>query len=408
MIEPSLLDETRLTPEVFIDREIALLFQMVRDMREAGIEINATTLVFEAKRVKLGAGSLYDQLGVARLHEILAAGINTAGFVYYENKLLEEARRRRIESISVLAASAADETSDIGEIEAKIRCQLDRSDEHVSQHTASWKEIGRDYVADIGQKKPAANVFTGLQSVDEATGGYLPGENIVIAARPGCGKTALATQIAVHNARKGRPVLYVSLEMKKRELFNRVACGTADVDSRLVRTRRLTESERKSLETVSEQQAEWPLHVFDVAGANVEQIFGAARLVNRSQKLALIVVDYLGLIECNKGQTRYEQISYVSRSLKRLAGELDSVVLSLCQLNREADGTRPRLSNLRDSGSIEQDADVVKFIHTDPQEGNLLIVEKHRHGDVGDIKLNFDRSRTRFTDPEQGYRWAGT
>ena len=244
----------------------------------------------------------------------------------------------------------------------------------------------------------------------------MPGELGILAARPAMGKTALAMQKALHNARQGRRVLFVSLEMRNRELARRLLCQEAELDSRLLRGRRVDAAARARLQAAHEELAGLPIRLWDPASATLAEIRGVARHMRATGGLYLLIVDYLGLIKPSadsKRLQRHEQVQQTSAGLKELAKELCIPVLALCQLNREADGEEPRLSHLRESGAIEQDADMVLLLHHPEREqsksGNqkkriaYLIIGKHRHGETGRIKLQWHPSETRFSTFAEGF-----
>lgn len=253
-------------------------------------------------------------------------------------------------------------------------------------------------------------VPTGFFDLDEMTNGWQPSELIIVAARPSMGKTALAlnmTEAAAVDHEK--PVLFVSLEMSELELAERLLCSRSAVNSHLLRKGRLGSDDMEKLIHAGEELSGAPLYIDDTPGQTMLRISATARRLKMRVGLDLIVIDYLQLIEADdKSVSRQEQISTISRRLKNLARELEVPVIALSQLNRAAEnreGHRPRTSDLRESGSIEQDADVVALLHRpdfyDPQDSPgeaELIIAKQRNGPVGDVKLVFQKETTRFRD----------
>ncbi|MDG2468472.1 MAG: DnaB-like helicase C-terminal domain-containing protein, partial [Pirellulaceae bacterium] len=234
-------------------------------------------------------------------------------------------------------------------------------------------------------------------------------------ARPSMGKTALAMNVAEYVAmREQVPVLFVSLEMSSIELIERMLCSTAKVDGHRLRNGTIQNEDRKKLVKTAGELSECPLFVDDSPSRTVSEIAAAARRIQRRQKsLGLIVVDYLQLIEPdNSKDPRQEQVAKIARRLKGLARELKVPLLCLAQLNRQAETSgdhRPRLSHLRESGAIEQDADVVMFVHREEyyargedQEAVAgqaqIFIEKQRNGPTGDIDLLWKKQYTRFED----------
>lgn len=249
----------------------------------------------------------------------------------------------------------------------------------------------------------ARGSFTGIERFDSACGAMMPTELVVLAARPGMGKTAMAMQIARHNCEKGRRVMYVSLEMSDLELASRILCADARVPSQKLRQPFVSKDDIDRLSNSSASLRSLPLELFAPPTASVDQIKVMAKsIAAKNDDLRLVIVDYIGIVQpADRREPRYEQVGRISRSLKELAREIEVPVLALCQLNREADSAKPKLSYLRDSGSIEQDADVVMFLHRDAEADRTnvgLYVEKHRHAGTMHQALRFIPSETRFAD----------
>jgi replicative DNA helicase len=264
----------------------------------------------------------------------------------------------------------------------------------------------------LDPSKRIKGISTGFTRLDEMTGGLHAGELIIVAARPSMGKTALALNIAWHVAtRLFKPVAIFSLEMSQESLLTRMLCAAARVDSQRFRTGYLNEQERMKLRQAANQMVEAPLYVDDTAGANLMDMHAKLRRLQQSgQKPGLVVVDYLQLMSARgRSENRTQEVSQMSRGLKLLSKELDCPFLVLSQLSRAPETRqgdhRPQLSDLRESGSIEQDADVVGFIfreevyNRDREDLRGLaefIVAKQRNGPVGTVNLVFLHSQTKF------------
>jgi replicative DNA helicase len=253
------------------------------------------------------------------------------------------------------------------------------------------------------------------------TGGLHDSEFVVLAARPSMGKTALATNIVEYVAIKANvTTLFVSLEMARLELAQRMLCSQGRIDANKFRSGYLSPDDRHKLVEASAKLSKAPLFVDDTPARTCTEIAACARRLKRKQNLGLIVIDYLQLIQPDDPRDpRQEQVAKMARRLKGLARELKLPVLCIAQLNRQADtgkeGHRPRLSQLRESGAIEQDADVVMFVHREEyycnsreeaQEKGVtgqadVIVAKQRNGPTGDIKLAWFDKFTRFDDLSQ-------
>ncbi|MDR0326680.1 MAG: replicative DNA helicase [Planctomycetaceae bacterium] len=269
-------------------------------------------------------------------------------------------------------------------------------------------------------------VKTGFVDLDTLIGGLHPNELIILAARTGMGKTALALNITENIAVKGHTVLFVSLEMAKIELALRLICSRSQLSGWKVKHNRLDKDELRQFSDTANELGRIPLYIDDTPQRSVAEIAAVARRLKRQQDLQLLVIDYIGLIRAeNPAEPRQEQVAKIARQLKLLARELHLPVLCLAQLNRQADARgkdeRPRLSHLRESGAIEQDADVVMFVHREEmgmsreqaEEKGVagkaeLIVAKQRNGATDDIDMFFFKEYTRFCSPqeqsEEGYK----
>ena len=254
-------------------------------------------------------------------------------------------------------------------------------------------------------------VATGYDELDRITAGLQPAEMIILAARPSMGKTALAMNIVQHAAMIGKvPVAVFSLEMSVESLALRMLCSLGPIDSQRIRTGRLIDSDWPKLTRATGMLSEAPIYIDDTPGLTVLEMRAKARRLKSEQDLGLIVVDYLQLMQGkSSSENRAQEISDISRSLKAMAKGLNVPVLALSQLNRSLENRtdkRPQLADLRESGAIEQDADVIMFIYRDEvynrAEGNPnrglaeIIVGKQRNGPTGVIKLSFLGEYTRF------------
>ena len=270
-------------------------------------------------------------------------------------------------------------------------------------------------------KDEIRGVKTGYPALDNLLAGFQKSDLIILAARPSMGKTSLALDLARHAATKYKvPVGFFSLEMSAQQLVDRMVAAEAKVDAWKLRTGRLSTDEEFALVQESlGRLGEAPIYIDDQPGNNILKMRSAARRLKNEHGLGLIVVDYLQLMvptQSRSSDNLVQQVTEISRSLKNLARELDVPVLALSQLSRavEQRGGKPRLSDLRDSGSIEQDADVVMFIHREDKMNkdkesdrpNIaeILVEKHRNGPTGMVELYFDAKRTTFLsiDTAQG------
>lgn len=259
--------------------------------------------------------------------------------------------------------------------------------------------------------KSGVGIPTGFADLDALTAGLHGGQLIIVAARPGVGKTAFALSMALNAAAQSVQFLFASLEMKARELSKRALSVISGVDSHAIRMGALNESDWEGIVNAGERLAAMPLSIVDLPSVNMSALSGLCRRLHREGKLDVLVVDYLQILETSGGRnaTREQLIAELSRGLKKLAMQLDIPVIALSQLSRAVESRasrRPQLSDLRESGAIEQDADVVIFVHreTGAQAASMdtqlaeIIVEKQRAGPPGEIQLVYTARTTSFSD----------
>lgn len=268
----------------------------------------------------------------------------------------------------------------------------------------------------LDPSKRIRGLGTGLTKFDEMTAGLHEGELIILAARPSMGKTALALNIAQHiatNPADPRTVAVFSLEMSKESLLTRMICAGARVDQQKFRAGYLNAEERRRLQTVAMQLVEAPLFIDDTAGTNLMDVHAKLRRLQSENGLSLVIIDYLQLMSGRgRFENRNQEVSALSRGLKLLAKEMKVPMLVLSQLSRAPETRpgdhRPQLSDLRESGSIEQDADLVGFIYREevykPDRDDLkglakFIIAKQRNGPIGDVNLVFLKEYTKFENP---------
>ena len=260
-------------------------------------------------------------------------------------------------------------------------------------------------------KDELRGVPTGFVELDNKLAGFQKSDLIILAARPSMGKTSLALDIARKTAIKNKiPIAIFSLEMSSQQLVDRMLAAESQVDAWKLRTGHnlSVDQDFKSIGDAISRLSEAPIYIDDQPGSNILKMRAVARRLKNEGKLGLIIVDYLQLMlptHNRNSDNMVQQVTEISRSLKNLARELEVPVLALSQLSREVEkrGGKPRLSDLRDSGSIEQDADVVMFIHRESnqdqggrKEEAEILIEKHRNGPTGSVKLFFDSKKTTF------------
>ncbi len=266
------------------------------------------------------------------------------------------------------------------------------------------------------RKEEVTGVPTGFRELDRITAGFQPSDLVIIAGRPSMGKTAFCLNVAEYAAMKaGIGVAIFSLEMANEQLVLRMLCSQAELDNSKVRTGHLSDRDLKKLALTAGGLGTAPIYIDDAPSQNVNEIRAKARRLknDKSADLGLVIVDYLQLMRGNSSRegrdNREQEISTISRSLKALAKELGVPVIALSQLNRQVElraDKRPLMADLRESGAIEQDADVIGFIYRDevynpdsPDQGIAeIIIAKQRNGPIGNAKVQFDRQFARFSD----------
>ena len=275
----------------------------------------------------------------------------------------------------------------------------------------SFAEIEKLY----NQKQPITGIPTGFADLDYKTAGLHNSDLVLVAARPAMGKSAFALNIATNAAVQAKvPVVIFNLEMSKSQLVSRILCSEAMVDSNKVRTGKVEEDDWVKLATALGPLSEAPIYIDDTPGITVTEIRAKCRKLKLEKNIGLIVIDYLQLIQgsSKKNASREQEISEISRSLKILAKELDVPVIALSQLSRAAEQRadhRPMLSDLRESGAIEQDADIVMFLYRDDyynpdsEKKNIaeVIMAKHRAGSTGTVELLWLGNYTKFVNIEK-------
>lgn len=405
-----------LTPEDFSLEKHRRIFARMGDLSEHGDKIDRVTLANEL--MKQGQLESVDGISyLVYLDDGLPANYSLDGYtrIVKEKSLL---RRLIFASQGVIDRCMLDQEdpalilAETEETLLKLGEDGDRDALANPDEIISGFQGGLTAFLDPSQR--IKGVSTGYLKFDEMTGGLHPGELIILAARPSMGKTALALNIAQHVASHPnlrRTVAVFSLEMSKEALLTRMICAAARVDQQKFRSAYLNKEERRRLQVAATDMVEAPLFIDDTAGIGLMDIHAKLRRLKQEQgDLALVVVDYLQLMSGRgRFENRNQEVSYLSRGLKLLAKELEAPMLVLSQLSRAPENRPgdhiPQLSDLRESGSIEQDADLVAFIYREeyykPDREDLkgladLIVAKQRNGPIGKIKLHFIREYTKF------------
>ncbi len=379
-----------------------------------GEPVDAITLVDELER----RGELEQVGGRVRIHELAALVPATANAAHYARIVSEMATLRGLieagQEVARLGWERPGETSDLVDRAEQVIFEL--SQQRVSSEFAHIEELLKESFERITALYEAGAEVTGTPSgfrdLDRLTSGFQAGNLIIVAARPSMGKSALGLCMAANlGVRQGVPVALFTLEMSKAEVTQRLMCSEAKVESQRLRTGKLAVDDWPRLTAACDKLAKAPIYVDDTGSITMMELRSKARrLKAREPNLGLIVVDYLQLMTTGtSAENRVQEVSQISRQLKVLARDLDLPILAMSQLSRAVEqrhDKRPILSDLRESGSIEQDADLVAFIYRDEyyndesdQQGLAeIILAKHRNGPTDAIKLSFLKRYAKFAD----------
>ena len=404
-----------LQPEDFYREAHKLVYRSAMTLFERGEAIDFITVIDMLRREEA-----LERAGGISYITSLANGVPTAANIVFHAKIVQEKSllRRLIHAATDIAAMGYAETEEVERVldhaEQKI---LEVATRKIGQDFAPIKEIIFSTLDKIDEMHKAKGGITGLSTgftnLDNLTGGFQRSDLILIAARPSMGKTAFVLNVAQHMAtRDKKSVAIFSLEMPREQLAMRMMCAEGLIDSQHFRTGAMSNDEWKNLVDAADRLSASPMFIDDTAGVNAVELRNKARRISKEHGLDCIIIDYLQLMDGgahSRIDNRQQQISDISRSLKALARELKVPVIALSQLSRGPESRtsrKPMLSDLRESGSLEQDADMVAFLYREDyynpetEKKNLteLIIAKNRNGPTETVELYFHKNFTRFTD----------
>ncbi len=411
-------------PETFYEARHQKIYEAVQslNLQEKPVDIMSVT---EELRHK---GTLDDIGGPAYVVELSSQVASSAHIEYHAHILAQKfLARQLIQFASMIETDAFDETVDVDDLMQKAEGALFE----ISQKNMLQDYVQIDTIVDQAHQLllQASNreggltgVPSGFRKLDDITAGWQPSDLVIIAGRPAMGKTSFALSIAKNVAIDYRkPIAFFSLEMNNVQLVNRLISNVCSIPGNKILNGQLTPDEWERFDSNIRKMQGAPIYVDDTPGLSIFELRTKARRLVREHGIELLMIDYLQLMNANgmRFNSRQEEVSTISRSLKGLAKELNIPVLALSQLSRAVEqrdgpeGKRPQLSDLRESGAIEQDADMVLFVHRpeyyhilQDEKGNDLhgmaqiIIAKHRKGATGDVLLNFRGEYTRFSNPE--------
>lgn len=405
------LDEV--TDDMFFDEMNLTIFKTMKKLHDSGIAIDIETMWNELNKDKSSKVSL-EYLG-----DVINAVPSVANLNYYIKIIFDKAVLRNIiNKTSQIQDICYEEDGDIADIveEAErsiLSIQKDKLGKDIKKLKEILPEVQKQIDEIVANKTDFVGIRTGFNGLDEYTRGFSPKQVIIIAGRPGCGKSAFALNVALNaSINNGNTVAFFSLEMGSDEIIKRMYGCRGRIDGDIIKTGKFKNTDWQKWNEATLQLADAKFYIDDSGGMTVAEIRRKCRkLKNSDEGLDLIVIDYLQLLSSSNkysGQ-RVQEVGEISRDLKKLAMELDIPVIALAQLSRSVEqrtekDKKPRLSDLRESGSIEQDADIVLFLHSDEYgqyEGNKnrkieLLVAKNRSGSTGTVNLMFEMNTGKF------------
>ena len=417
-----------LRPETFYEPRNQKVFAAIQTLSINEQPVDLVTVTEQLKR----DGTLEEVGGQMYIYE-LTANVASAAHVEFHARILAQKflARQLIHFASIVETNAFDESNDIELVMQEAEGKLfELSQKNMRQDYTQIDPVVKQAVEIMQRAASNTGGLTGVPSgftkLDDMTSGWQKSDLIIIAGRPAMGKTSFALSIAKNVAIDQRiPVAFFSLEMNNVQLVNRLISNTCEIEGKKVMNGQLDDADWDRFDRNIRKLEGAQLYVDETPGLSIFELRTKARRLAREKKVELIMIDYLQLMNANgmRFGNRQEEVSTISRSLKQLAKELDIPILALSQLNRSVEqrgdaegGKRPQLSDLRESGAIEQDADMVLFVHRpeyyhilNDEKGNDLrgmaqiIIAKHRKGAVGDVLLNFRGEYTRFANPEDTY-----
>lgn len=409
-----------LKPENFYDKKHGFIFDAIVSLYNSNEPVDTVTLYEELKK-----SAKLDEVGGATFISKLSEDISSAANIdFHARVILEKWILRKLISTSFEIASEAfqgqEDVFDIlDQAESKIFSISEQSTKESFKSMDKAVREALELIEAIHNKNISTfSVPSGYYQLDELLGGFQKSDLIIIAARPSMGKTAFALSVARNAAIEHKvPIALFSLEMSTIQLATRLISAEARINAHSVRTGKFRAEEGAKISRTVHKLSKAPIYIDDTPGLNVLELRAKARRLKNEKNVGMVIVDYLQLMSSSfRAESREREISIISRSLKGLAKELDIPVIALSQLNRaveQSSDKRPMLSHLRESGSIEQDADVVLFLYRPEtyeieqyQDGEStegiaeIIIGKQRNGPIGDVKLQFIKDYARFENRE--------
>ncbi len=422
LIDPTVLNDVQLiikSGDDFFKKANGSIYELMVELHNGSLK----TVDFVHLQQLLQDRKILDAVGGVDYLVKIAQAVPSAASASHYARLVKE--KSVVRQLIAAAGEILHEAHNNPEDPSEILSEAERRIFSIAQQSEQRHAEKLDELLNLAIEQLEANdgrmitgVATGYQYLDEVTSGLQKGEMVIIAARPSMGKTALALNIAENIVMRGTPVALFSLEMSRQQLVQRLLSSRSSVTGHSIRRNMLSDRDMEAIIQATNDLMGKPLFIDDTPGLTITQLRAKARRLKQSENIGVILVDYLQLMTSGKrAESRQQEVSEISRGVKALARELEVPVICLSQLNRAAEqreGHRPRMSDLRESGSIEQDADVVAMLHRESyyhqgdeswmeeneskQSLAELIIAKQRNGPTGVVKLNWDNNCTRFYD----------
>ena len=422
LIDPTVLNDVQLiikSGDDFFKKANGSIYELMTELNNGSLK----TVDFVHLNQLLEDRNLLEAIGgVDYLVKIAQAVPSAASASHYARLVKEKSVVRQLiaaagEILHDAYSNPEDPSEILSEAERRIFSIAQQSEQRHAEKLDDLLNLAIEQL-EANDGRMITGIATGFPSLDEITSGLQRGEMIVVAARPSMGKTALALNIAENIVMRGTPVALFSLEMSRQQLVQRLLSSRASVSGHNIRRNMLSDRDMEAIIQATNDLMGKPLFIDDTPGLTITQLRAKARRLKQSEDIGVVLIDYLQLMTGGKRvESRQQEVSDISRGVKALARELEIPVICLSQLNRAAEqreGHRPRMSDLRESGSIEQDADVVAMLHRESyyhmndaawEEANEdkrslaeLIIAKQRNGPTSTVRLNWDSTCTRFYD----------
>lgn len=399
----------------FYDNRNKQIYEVMKTLHDANDPVDVTTVTTGLMNRKV-----LDSVGGVEYLLQLSESVPTVAHTQYYLKILEDASllRRLIKECTNIITTAYDDVGDMNDYINGV--ERDFLDVTRDRNAGEFREVS-DVIEEVTERLiklqknggVVSGVKTGYKELDRLTSGFQPGDLVILAARPSVGKTAFALNIGYNSSYKSeKAVAIFSLEMPATQLVNRLICCAGSINNDSLKNGAILKENPNKYYAAAEKVSQCNLYIDDTAGIKVGEIAAKCRRLNQEKGLKMVIIDYLQLISgpTNSRENRQQEVSDISRQLKAMARELECPVIALSQLSRAVEQRKgkPMLSDLRESGAIEQDADIVAFIHREDYQNKEMeeqtnglteiIIAKHRNGATADINLVFEKQYSRFSD----------